>query len=368
MRRLSVVAALMLLLSGTVTASDWWETVKVKGDLRYRHEMIDEAEKDARHRHRFRARLAVTGKVSERTTIGIQLASGSDDPVSTNQTLGDAFTTKTVGIDLAYFETSHEAFPGLTLTGGKFKNPFHKPGSSELMWDSDWNPEGGALEYQKTMEHMTVTLVGSGLWIQERSSSDDSWLGAAQGVLRFDLNDKQSSVTIGGGYFSYANTEGFAPFWDDGDSFGNTVVMVPSGSDTAMVYNSDYNIAEVFAEYATHVQNVPVSVIGDFVTNTAADSLDQGWLIGLYAGTAKKPGSWDFRYIYREVEADAVLGLFTDSDFRGGGTDAKGHEIGATYMLDEKTAFGATYFANTIGLEGDEEDFGRLQVDLQLSF
>jgi hypothetical protein len=46
---------------------------------------------------------------------------------------------------------------------------------------------------------------------------------------------------------------------------------------------------------------------------------------------AKKQGSWNFRYNYREIEADAVLGTFSDSDFIGGGTDGKGHELNFGY-------------------------------------
>ena len=63
-----------------------------------------------------------------------------------------------------------------------------------------------------------------------------------------------------------------------------------------------------------------------------------------------------------------MLGAFTDSDFRGGGTDAKGHEIGGGYQLDKNTTFSVSYFVNTIGLDAAEEDFNRLQVDLQLKF
>jgi hypothetical protein len=69
------------------------------------------------------------------------------------------------------------------------------------------------------------------------------------------------------------------------------------------------------------------------------------------------------------VEKDAVVGIFTDSDFRGGGTDARGHEIGGAVQLADNTAFKATYFINQIGLQKeDQDDFRRFQVDLQLKF
>jgi len=131
---------------------------------------------------------------------------------------------------------------------------------------------------------------------------------------------------------------------------------------------TEYELFEVFGEVSHKFESVPVTVMADYVSNTAADSLNTGWLLGVRVGKAKKPGSWEFRYNYREIEKDAVFGTFADSDFRGGGTDAKGHEVGGALQLADNTAFKATYFINKIGLDAAESDFNRLQIDLQLKF
>lgn len=350
------------------SAADWWEKMSVKGDLRYRHEMIDTEDKDSRHRHRIRARFGIFAKVSDYTKVGIQLATGSDDPVSTNQTLDDAFTTKNIGVDLAYFTTSLPNVEGLSITAGKFSNPFYKAGKSELLWDSDFNPEGGAAEYKREFDNTSLTLIGAGLWIDERSSGDDSWMAAGQVVVDHKLSNDKTSFAVGGSMYNYVNAEGFAPFYDAEDSFGNSLAMVVNDTDTSFVYASDYELLEVFGEISHKVNRIPVTVMADYVSNTAADSLNTGWLVGLRVGKAKKPGSWEFRYNYREVEKDAVLGAFTDSDFRGGGSDAKGHEVGGAFQIAANTAFHATYFVNKIGLDAEESDFNRLQLDLQLKF
>jgi len=356
-------------ISSGVQGANWWESLKLKGDLRYRHEMIDKQDKDARHRQRLRARFGIYGDISQYTKIGIRLATGSDDPVSTNQTLDGAFSTKQIGLDLAYFQTTHDAFPGLTITGGKFKNPFFKPGSSQLIWDSDWNPEGGVISLMKGSDNFSLTLTGAGLWIDERSSGDDSYLAAGQGVARFHLNEKKTSVAVGGSFFNYVNAQGFEPFFDNEDAMGNSVVLAEVDGDTVLHYSNDYEILEIFGQVTHTFEKTPVTVIGDFVTNTAADSLETGWLFGVKVGKAKKPGSWEFRYLYRKVEKDAVLGMFTDSDFRGGGTDTKGHEIGGALQLAKNTAFKLTYFIAEIGLEEEKtDDYGRLQADIQLKF
>ncbi|MEA3296322.1 MAG: putative porin, partial [candidate division Zixibacteria bacterium] len=350
-------------------ASNWWESIKVKGDLRYRHEMIKKQDKDVRHRHRVRARIGIFGEISSYTKVGIQLATGSDDPVSTNQTLDGAFSTKNIGIDLAFFTTGFKGVEGLTVIGGKMKNPLFKPGKSELIWDGDLNPEGGAATFQKAIDNFVLTLTGAGFWIDERSSSDDSYIAAGQAIGRLYFNEKISNFTFGGSIFNYVNTKGYQPFFDHEDPMGNSTVLFVENNDTVSHYANDYELIELFGEATHKFKNIPVTVIGDFVTNNAADSLNTGWLVGLRVGKAKKTGSWEFRYIYRNVEADAVLGMFTDSDFRGGGTDARGHEIGGAVQLAANTAFKATYFSNEIGLqEAETEDFNRLQVDLQLKF
>ena len=139
--------------------------------------------------------------------------------------------------------------------------------------------------------------------------------------------------------------------------------------DTNGLYIDDYELLELSVEGNHKFHNIPVNAMFDYVTNTAVDSFDTGWLAGIHINKIKDPGSWAVRYIYRNLEKDAVVGIFTDSDFRGGGTDAKGHEIGGSYMIAKNSAINITYFINQIGLELDDPiDFRRLQADLQLKF
>ncbi|UCC78923.1 MAG: putative porin [Candidatus Zixiibacteriota bacterium] len=354
--------ATLLFFATTIEAGNWWEDINMKGDLRYRHEMIDTENGDARHRHRLRARLGIYGDANDYTRIGIQLATGSDNPVSTNQTLDNGFSTKNIMLDMAYLEIVPKWEPGLSLTAGKFKNLFYKPGSSELLWDSDLNPEGALVNYTVKNKDYDFTLIGAGLWIEERFSEEDSWMAAGQAIFRYRIDEKKTNIAVGGGMFNYVNTKGFEPFFDSGEPMGNTV-------DTAGLYLNDYELLELFVEGNHKLDNIPVTAVFNYVTNTAVDSLDTGWLVGIHINKAKEPGSWAFRYIYRNLEKDAVLGAFTDSDFRGGGTDAKGHEIGGSYQLAKNSTLNLTYFINQIGLElDDKEDFRRLQADLQLKF
>ena len=81
---------------------DWTENISLKGDLRLRHEIIDQDYKDTRNRTRLRARLSLKGQVNDEVNVHLRLASGSDDPVSTNQSLDDGFSSKDINLNLAY--------------------------------------------------------------------------------------------------------------------------------------------------------------------------------------------------------------------------------------------------------------------------
>lgn len=364
------LALLALTACGTnATAADWWEKVKVKGDLRYRHEMIDAENKDGRTRERIRARIGITGEVSPYTKIGFQLATGSSDPVSTNQTLDDAFSTKSIGIDLAYFTMIHKSFPGFTLIAGKMHNPFFTPGGTELIWDGDVNPEGGAVTWTRDSKQATFSLTGASFWIDERSTSGDAIMGAFQAMARFHFNEKKSSLALGGSYYGVSNARYYSPFYDAGDSFGNSVVDVVTGSDTTLGYATGFEVLELFGEITYNFQTVPVTALFDYVSNGKADSLETGWLMGVMIGKAAKPGQWEFRWNYREVRADAVPGVFTDSDFGGGGTDAKGHEFGGGVAIAANTTLALSYFMNELNLQAaSTSGYNRLQFDLQVKF
>ena len=86
-------------------------------------------------------------------------------------------------------------------------------------------------------------------------------------------------------------------------------------------------------------------------------------------GKAGKPGTWQASWAWQELEADAVIATFTDSDFGNGGTDARGHTIKAVYALKDNWTLGGTLFVNEIDLaSGSPRDYTRLQLDLNFSF
>jgi hypothetical protein len=362
--------------AGTLPDSlKWVEKVKISGDFRYRHEHIDRETSSSptrwrkgRDRHRIRARLMLDAMVNDEWDLGFRLASGERailaseedlfaDPVSSNQTLKQNFSSKDVWIDLAFFNWHPESMSGLNVYGGKIKNPFYKVGKNQLIWDGDLNPEGVGVTYKTALnDSQELYLNGGGFWMDESSSGVDTSLWGAQAYLKHTMGNPDY-VLAGASYWDYGNIQ------NKTDTYGILAGNAGSGA-----WASDYDILEVFGEYGTKWNQTPISFFGNWVQNLVASTPgDTGWLLGVKYNKAKDPGSWDVSYSYRELQSDAVLAAFTDSDFGGGGTDAKGHTIGFNYQLAKNLQFGTTYFHNEN--DGDPDlDYRRLQLDFKLKF
>ena len=326
-------------------------------DFRYRHELIDAEGMNMRNRQRIRARMNLSTRLNDKVKLGIQLASGSDRPVSTNQTLTGGFSSKPVNIDLAFFEWMPEAVKGLTVLGGKIKNPFHAPGETELLWDSDLRPEGIAIKYSNSRDSIKFCLNTSYFWVEEREKQNDAVLLAGQ--VGINYSSSAADFLFGIGYFDYQNTKNNATFFDVSESLGNSV-------DGNKYYLYDYNDLEIFCELTPHSMVKEISVFFDYVMNIASDVDDnQGWLAGLSVGKCENPGSSALRYTYRNIERDAVIGVFTDYDFIGGGTDGSGHEVNFSYQVTAKTKLEASYFFNQIGIDTGT-DYHMVQLDVNL--
>ncbi len=333
-------------------ASSWTETVTLVGDLRYRHEAINEEGLTERQRHRIRASLGVIGAVADNLSVGVGLTTGGSNPISGNQTLGSGFSHKDLDLEYAYFDWG--LTEDLRLVGGKMRNPFYRPGSHHLIYDEDLHPEGLALRYA------SGRFFGNfgGFWVEERGGDDDSILIGAQAGYQTALVNG-STLTAGVSYYTYDEARGRPPFFfaagNQLDAFGN--------------YLTDFDEVELFGELNFDLAGQPVTLFVDYVTNTAADAFDEGFAVGATYRNAAAPGSWDLSYSYQDLEANAVVATFADSDWGGGGTDAKGHVFRTNYVLSGGWKFRFTYFLNERGeAEGNLRDYNRLQADINFAY
>ena len=346
----SVIAALAFASAPAVAQETWADRISFKGDIRLRHETIDEEGEEDRSRMRFRTRVGMTAKVNDDVKVVFQLATGGNNPVSTNQSLDGGFSRKDVGVDLAYVDWKiNDSF---TVNAGKMKNPLFKAGGVPLVWDSDLNPEGVAVKFTSGGFFGTV----GGFSVEERSSADDSLLYALQAGYKFPLGE-DTSLTAGAGYFAYTNTIGNEPFFD-GKSRGNTVDVLGN-------YVYDYKNTEVFAQLDTLLNGWKLQVYAHMTQNNEVSTEDTGYAFGAKLGAGKS----QYTYTFQDVEADSVIATFNDSDFGGGGTDADGHILKYKYSYSKNIALGGTLFVNKVDrFQGIEHDYSRLQLDVEFKF
>jgi hypothetical protein len=340
-------------------SDSWTDNIKLTGDFRYRYESLDVQDSADRERNRLRARIRVQAAVSDGLKLIVGLASGSVNPVSANQSLGGAGSTKDMGLDLAYLQWSMSDL--LTLRAGKFKNVWFKPEKSELLWDNDYNPEGFGVSYQSDQ----VFVHGALNWLESDTIKDQSFVIGLQGGLVRQLGE--AKVTAGLGYYELA-IAGHRAFLGDEDYFGNSHTCSGNTAITACGYHYDYEQFQVFAQAELNLGGYPVVVFAEQVQNLAVVTADKGWAAGFRLGKAKRAGSWQFGYRYNHLEADAVFGLTSSSDFAGGGTNSRGHIFKGGWAVSEAWTLALTLFSNEQDMTNGSRDYHRIQVDTKVQF
>jgi outer membrane murein-binding lipoprotein Lpp len=353
-------------------AAEWASRLSWKADMRYRHEFVDPEEADDEQtRHRIRARLALTAKISDTLTgtIGLATSGGSNDPRSTNQTLGEGWTRKGVAIDLAHVDW--KPLDSFTMSFGKMPQPWYK--ANGYFFDNDINPEGISAKYAGGLFFANAF----GYYLAERSSASDASLFGGQlgltgavgpvkltgalgyfdvGALRGEVTTTNTTVPC------TANTSFF------GGPQGNTTVLNANG---CPVLANDYNMIEAIGQLELTIANQPLQAFVQFIQNQEVDDLDTGWLAGFNWGKASNPGSFEFGYAYGVIEKDSQFGQFVDSDFGGGVTDVDGSIFKIGYAPTKNWVLNGTYFMNNRFIDAPgatERSYDRYQIDLNWKF
>jgi len=333
-------------------AGNWADRIKMKGDFRYRYETIDVQGASDRERNRIRARAAFVASLPSDVDVGLGFASGGSDPVSSNQTLGGGNSSKELRLDLAY--AKWDITEDFNATAGKFSNPLYRPQKTGLMWDGDWRPEGLSAGWSHDI--LFANFLGN--WLESDSKKgNDEFAWGLQGGTKLALGSATLTATLG--YYDFP-TEGNESYFDD-DFFGNSSI---DG-----VYAFNYEMVEIGADLGLSLFDMPFNVYGNYVQNQDADDFDTGWLLGAKIGKASGWGTWQFAYHYQDLEADAVLGLLSDSDFAGGGTDGKGHRLSGKVGINKSWSVGLTWFLDNEAGEknladaGGAVDYDRIMID-----
>ncbi len=315
------------------------DRISVKGDFRYRYETTDVERQDRRERERIRARAEIQARLSPTVMVGTGIATGGTDPVSANQTLGQGGTRKDLDLNLAY--ARWEPLEGSFLSLGKMKNNFYRPQGSGLLWDSDYSPEGLSAGWSAG----NFFAIGGLYWLESDTLKDDhqaTW-GAQLGV-KLDIGDNH--LTAGIGYFDIPVSGNTSYYGDDDDFYGNSFRCEDFDSADYCTYRFDYEELELFADFTLNTLPIPLTLYLDYVQNLSVDQYEQGWLFGVSAGGLGRQGQWEIGYEYEDLDADAVFGLLSGSDFAAGGTDGRGHHLFGGYALSSNVHLALTWYIN----------------------
>ncbi len=348
-------------------SADWASKITWKGDFRVRHENIDaeEAVTD-QTRERIRARFGLTAKVNDKVKVTVQLATngGNGDPRSTNQTIGNGWDRKGLGIDQAYAEWTPVA--SFTAQLGKMPMPWQRVGS--YFWDGDITPEGAAFKFSKGAFFANAFS----MVLSERSAASDATLNGGQLGVKADLGGMK--LTVAAGYYDVGAVEGKITTTAGactanpaffGGPFGNSTVTVGGCARLA----NDFNLLEGLAQAEFKLGSVPLTIFANYLQNQEAEQYDTALSAGFTIGKASDPHTWEIGYVYQKTEKDSQFAQFVDSDFAGNLTDADGSVLKLAYAIAKNWTVNGTYFKNTRFMDvGTERDYDRYQLDLNFKF
>ena len=346
----------------------WMRDLKFSGDLRlrYQSQCFNDGTK-GRNRGRFRLRFGfVKTFLDNQMEVGLRLGSGEtrqvngaplgEDPTTGNQSFTDNFSRKPIWIDLAYAKYRPREVPGLTVIAGKMQTPLVH---TDLLWDGDLNPEGIFANYERTFGDIKPFISAGYFVAVESGGGHDATLMAYQAGLDWDVMRTLTGQappkgaplgtftrllwTTAVAYYDWDHIDrAFVAGTTNAVNLGNSAV---GGVLTA----GQFQILNFTNKLTFDVLGVPVSPYLDYAYNCADEEVAEEFRnqseavsVGFRIGENRKKGDLSFDYRYAYVEANAVLGAFTDSDF--GGANRKGHVWRAVYNLTDFLTLGATLF------------------------
>jgi len=383
----------------SLSVPEWSQRIKMGGDVRFRTQYDsgknntvgrptvalpgnNNGIQNQQIRQRVRGRFYLEGKVNDFTYAGTRFAGGGVDPRSTNDTLTGYFSKANVMFDQYYirFEAPSDMirdygqyFSDLKLWVGKFNIPFE---SSELVWDSDINPGGMALQYVSpdikfgSLPSMNAFSNLGMFWLNEAANinTDPMLLGGQVGLKTDAFGPLDTKVNLSVAFYDFENLKGKTPTIT---SLTNTRTWIGSGDATVNQGALQYGYS-VF-DLLVNIDNEKIGDIafphgfyGDFIYNPEA-VLNKGALVGAYVGKKKlkAPGDWKVRTEWRYIERDAIPDFMPDSDFYGfgtwtngnnalnsgnngvpvgGGTNGKGINMALEYQLLKNTTLNVEYY------------------------
>lgn len=331
------------LAKGAVAAiPKWIQNMSINGDLRIRQQNDWAASaSNARTRERLRLRVGMETRASENMKAAFGLATGGEtisgssvidaEPTSTNHTFGNGFSKAMLMVDYAFLE--YTPLSWLTVTGGKMKAGTQRWQASDLLWDTDINPDGFAITAKRDLGDINLFITGSWLIFNELNSATlnnpDAYI--AQPGIKIKLAEGKYAINAAVAYeqlnVNGKNTGYFGtPLFD-------YVCINPS---------AEIKVKEFIGPYS-------FGVFTDMVSNSdkEASSDNTGSAYGFKFGFEKVSefGNWQVVFMKRSLGTNAWLNKLGDSDAYGGAANSTGYEAILSYGLTKAASLNIDYYS-----------------------
>jgi Putative porin len=379
------------------------ESFRFYGDVDFRFDLIDHGSRqtglipeEAEGTLRERVRLNLRSPLFHRSEAVVQLSSGlSPSPTSPYVTLGDAFRGKDVRFGrfyLAYHFGDPSDLNEPLLLVGKIDNPVWRAQTgdwaSEIVWDNDVAPEGAALRVPLSRKGARVSITDTLGGYLVNFVPDQRFTGITTDTynitnqLRVDAGRFKGAVSYL--FYDHLNSGLHTPLFTPGEGIDptppadafllrsglqNTNNRYSFGPNASGFGDDQFHILNLTGQYLFKLRSGKLQpfLVGEYLHNFSVDVDRDGYGItaGVTRGTGRR-GAYTAWATYRDVDADATLATFTDSDL-GAGTDYRGYQIGLTYWL-KANLLGRLAFHDFDGSPRKSNKIRRLFVDLIRTF
>ena len=263
-------------------------------------------------------------------------------------------------LDRYYVQYKHQE---VTAWAGRMSSPFWQ--QNEFFWDDDVTPTGVAGSYETAAGKGKLTSVLGAFALPDGGFGLNGTLFGAQ--VRYTTPLERGNLTLAAALHKL-----------DGSS----------GAEDLRNRNGerDYLLGVLAAQWSTNAGGRPltlgVDVFNNFEDYSVADTAPMpanqadetfGYVFSVQYGALKQPRDWQIGYYYAHIETFAVNASFAQDDWvRWGsatqtdGTDGKGHEFRASYVITKNINAVARLFV--VDAITSVQDGKRFRLDLNWRF
>ncbi len=265
----------------------------------------------------------------------------------------DNYKSREARLDLAFARI--EPFHWLRLDGGRFEMPV---GVTEMIWDRDLRPQGGALTLQAKDEAGISRFSVTGLYSTGSHVFEDKNVDMLMGSVQATFpGAADSSLQLVGSYVEWRNPN-------------NLETMIRrQNSRVAGDITNDYRVIDAVARIRQG-GNVPVQIVADMSWNTAVSSDRKGlWLAAVLGGI--KTSRLVAEYTFASIDKDATLAAYDTDDFFWG-TGWKGHRLDLGSQTSDKTSLHVVgelmKFKNSPDPDERDHNDRRLRLEIRVHY